>query len=198
MFSSAMKINKLLNFVIGVNIFLFIGFIAIITWASFMPEQSFSVEKGIGHWSLSFDFSNSASFSALVPFSILQPISETIFSAKTAFLTFYISLGFIYFPLFIYGLLIVQEIVISTIKEESPFNNINAQRIKKIAYLLIGYSLFSDLLINFFMYVFVTNIFLLNISNVSFNGFVIGAVMLLIAHIFRYGSFLQQEHDETI
>lgn len=181
----------------GIGILLLVS-IGLITWASFLPQDMFEATKGISHWSLSIAISEQGSFSVTVPFTILQGLNTDMFQAKAAFLTFTLVSILTFLLVFLYGVIQVKNILWSITEAYTPFTSQNAIRLRNLAFIIIGYSLLGNLIVNMAMVIFVTNIFIINLVNISISGLIIGSLLLIISQIFRYGAYLQKEYDTTL
>lgn len=162
----------------------------------FVPSGHFTAEKGLSHWSLRVDLLAGTSFSSLVPFTILQPLNQDAFGAKTAFVTFLFAFTLVFFPAFCYVVKQLRDICGSIIEGNTPFQMQNVKRFKGLGWAMIGYSLASSFLYSILMFIFVTGIF--SIQNINWSGLVAGCLALVMAEIFRYGVYLQEEHDTTL
>ncbi|WP_158702653.1 DUF2975 domain-containing protein [Paenibacillus faecalis] len=192
------KIMTFMNLIIGGTIVFIVAAIGLLIWASFVPQESFQAEKGVAHWLLSVKISDHLSFSSIVPFSILQPLSTDRFQAKTAFITFLLSRMLIFMPVFLYGLKQIKNILLSITDTHTPFAVQNATRFRNLSYAVIGYSLLGNLILNLSIIIFVTNIFSIQLTNISLTGLMIGLLLMIVSHIFRYGAYLQEEYDSTL
>lgn len=191
------KIMIIINLIMGGTIVFVVASIGLIIWASFLPQESFQAVKGVAHWLLSVSISDRFSFSTIVPFSILQPLSTDMFHAKTAFITFHLFRVIIFIPVFLYGLMQIKNILRSITDAHTPFTVQNAMRIRNLSYVVIGYSLLGNLIISLSNVIFVTKIFSISPS-ISITGFIIGSLLLIVSHIFRYGAYLQEEFDTKL
>ncbi|MDL4842089.1 DUF2975 domain-containing protein [Aquibacillus rhizosphaerae] len=202
----SLKIITVLNVIIWFNILYFIASIVLLVWASFLPEQAFFAEKGVGHWSLGVNTKGNVStngnisFSSLVPFAILQPSFPSMFEleAKAAYITYFSTHTLTSMPAFLYGAIQIKKILTSITDDDTPFSHKNVQRFKHLAYVVIGYALFSKVIISIAIGIFVTNIFSITLTTISLSGIVGGFLLLIVAQIFQYGAYLQNEHDTTL
>lgn len=179
-------------------ILLSLSSIFLLIWATFLPQQDFYAEKGVAHWSLSVSLFEGSAFSAIIPFSILQPLSLDMFQAKTAFITYFLFRILISFPAFLYGVIQMEKIMLSILNIHTPFSTEIARRLRKISYVIITYALIGNLVINITIAIFVTHIFHINPLNISISGVIVGILILIISHIFFYGTYLQEEFDTTL
>ncbi|MFA9559187.1 DUF2975 domain-containing protein [Evansella sp. AB-rgal1] len=191
-------VYKIVSFFFWGSIIFFVLFIGNTIWASFLPQDSFTAESGIRHWLIQLDNDSYWHISVLVPFTNISPIDLSRFSVKSAFLTYSITSNLTLFPALLYGIYLVKRILENTIDGHSPFTHGNVNNMKQLAYVLIAYSLFSELIINIFVWIFVTQIFKLSLANIHLFGAGIGAVILIISYIFQHGVYLQEEHDTTL
>ncbi len=91
--------------------------------------------------------------------------------------------------------------VIIDVTDDKPFSNKNIMRISKVGYAFVivafVFPIFEGLLLNSF-------INLLSLSNIGFNYMVnfqqlfIGLLIVVLANIFGYASYLQEDHDMTV
>ena len=72
-------------------------------FACFSPQEKFNAVKGNNDWNVSYMFINGASFGGTVSFKIMQPLSNIMFSAKTAFITFIFTLLLMKLPVILYA-----------------------------------------------------------------------------------------------
>ncbi|GEM_PF-1037317 len=91
--------------------------------------------------------------------------------------------------------------IISSVKEELPFKNSNAVILRNLG---LGYLIASVLvsLVNSWLMMTVINTF--NVFEASVNFSIdfqmvfMGIIILILAYVFSYGSYLQEEHDTTL
>lgn len=179
----------------GAIILLFISIIAGL-YFSFLPPDYFTAEKDLNSWDLRVNFRNHSFFIG-APFSVLPSASSSSFSAKSAFLTILIANIYIGFSVYILGIKLVRDTLLTTLEGE-PFAFKNIHRLKLLGWVIIFYSLFHKLVINILSIILITNFFSLDLVNISVKGIVIGTLVLCLAKIFEYGAFLQEEHDTTL
>jgi ABC-type methionine transport system permease subunit len=193
----ARTIHKVIKviFFIGVIIF-FVALVAGVFLFLASPER-FSAVKGSLNWHISYNLTNGSSFFIDIPFKIMQPLDSSMFSAKYAVLASLISL-LIKESLILYGINQVANILKSTVNDITPFIMNNVKSLRKLAYSIIIYSVAADILSSILFSVFVTRIFLLDLSNIHLSGVLTGGLILVIADIFKYGVFLQKEFDTTL
>lgn len=196
--NSSRNLLKVIKFVNMSLVFILLALLGGLIWASFLPQEAFHAERGGADWLLSLDISGKASFFASVSFNILQPLDPSMFQAKTAYITFFSTSIFIFFLVLLYGIKQVEKILLSITEHHTPFTNQNAMRLRKLAFIIIGYYLLGDLIVNIAMICFVTHIFHINLMNIGLSGLIIGALLLIISQIFRYGAYLQEEFDTTL
>lgn len=182
-------------FVLGVVLF-FAALFAIIFFLFASPDK-FTAIKGNMNWSINYAVNNNSEFFIVIPFKIIQPLDSSMFSAKHALITYLFSF-LISFALILYGIKQVANILKSTIKDATPFNIDNAKSLKRLAYSIIIYSAATGILATFLCAVFVTGIYAFDLTSIHLSGVIIGGIILLIADIFRYGVFLQNEFDTTL
>ncbi|ADU32090.1 DUF2975 domain-containing protein [Evansella cellulosilytica] len=192
------KMLLVINVIKWGGVVLFIAAMGLLIWASFSPAEAFVAEKGVAHWSVSASIFGQGMFRAIIPFSILQPLTIDMFQVKAAFITFFLFRTLTFFPLFLYGVVQLQKIFYSIRETNTPFSAEIASRLRNISYVIILYALIADLFINIAITTFVTNILYIDLLNVSISGLTVGVLVLIISHIFRYGSYLQDEFDTTL
>ena len=195
--SRASIIHKIIEliFFLGVMIF-FAGLAASILFIFSSPDK-FNAVKGNLNWSINYILDNGSTFFIVIPFKIIQPLDSSMFSAKYAIITYLLSSLF-GLSLILYGIRQIVNILKSTAKDITPFIMDNAKNLKKLAYSIIFYSLASDILSNILCSVFVTKIFFIDLSNIHLSRVLVGLLILIIAEIFQYGVYLQNEYDTTL
>ena len=198
----AVLLKEILSLIYYGGIAIFVIIMCLTIAASFLPAERFSAEKGGAHWYLTVAISGTIpaepKFSIGIPFSVLSGVTTEFFNAKCAFFTFIIPFILFFFPTLIYGAKQLHEILISMINNHTPFTVENGNRLKKLSYIIIGYSLLAKPLINILMSVFIRPGFSLDFSNINLSGVLVGFLLLLISDIFNYGVYLQQENDATL
>jgi len=172
------------------------NFIALVLVFVASPER-FNAVKGSLDWNVAYKLTNGSSFFLKIPFTKIQPIDSSLFNAKYAAITT-LFLTFISISLISYGIKQVSNILNSTANDITPFIMDNVKGLKKLAYTIIIYSVAVDLLSDILFSIFVTKIFVLDISNIHLSGLVPGMLIFVIADIFKYGVFLQKEFDTTL
>ncbi|MGC7870595.1 hypothetical protein ACPUYX_03570 [Desulfosporosinus sp. SYSU MS00001] len=193
--ASSIHIVMEIIFVIGIIIFLavFMGFI----YSIFASPERFNAVKGNIDWSITNKLTNGSSFFINIPFKVLQPLGNSMINAKNAFLVGVSSLLVKVF-LIIYGIKQAADFLNSISNDKAPYVILNVKRIKKIAHVIILYSVLVDTLSSLLYSIFVTRIFTLDLSNVHLSGVLIGGFILVIADLFKYGVFLQEEFDAKL
>lgn len=176
---------------------LFFAVLIIAVFLFFASPDRFNAAKGNLNWHLSYSLTDHSSFFIEVPFKILQPLDNSLFSAKSAAIASLLSLLMV-LSVILYGVNQVAKILDSTANGLTPFVLANVQSLRKLALSIIIYSLVVDLLSSLVFSVFVTKIFYANMANVHLSGLLIGGLILVIADIFNYGVFLQDEFDTTL
>ncbi|WP_307398535.1 DUF2975 domain-containing protein [Paenibacillus anaericanus] len=166
-------------------------------WTSFKPQELFTAEKGIAHWSFSVALSDTASRSILIPFTLFQPINPESFNAKSAFLVTEFTQIILTFLTYIYCIMQIRNIIGSIMKGNSPFIQENVDRLKRLGVAVILYSLFAKLILNVLCWLLVNHIFAIDLSGISITGIIIGMLILVVSEVFKYGGYLQEEHDTT-
>lgn len=182
-------------FILGVIIFLAVILITLLLF--FASPENFNAVKENLNWHISYSLSNHSSFFIEVPFKIMQPLDNSLFSAKYAALTSLLSL-LIKLSVTLYGINQIAKILEFPANGLTPFVLANVQSLQKLALTIIIYSVILDLLVNLAYSVFVTKIFNINFANIHFSGLLVGGLILIIADIFQYGVFLQNEFDTTL
>lgn len=195
--SRANIIHKIVQsiFFLGVMI-VFAGLVASIFFFFASPEK-FNAVKGNLNWSINYTLDNGSSFFSVIPFKIIQPLDSSMFSAKYALITYMLSSLF-GLSLILYGIKQIVNILKSTATDITPFIMDNAKSLKKLAYSIIIYSLVSDILSNILCSVLVTKIFFVDLSNIHLIRVLVGVLIFIIAEIFQYGVYLQNEYDTTL
>jgi len=195
--SRANIIHKIIKFIffLGVMIF-FAGLVASILFFFASPEK-FNAVKGNLNWSINYTLDNGSKFFIVIPFKIIQPLDSSMFSAKYAIITYLLSSLF-GLCLILYGIKQIVNILKSTARDITPFIMDNAKSLKKLAYSIIIYSLVSDILSNILCSIFVTKIFFIDLSNIHLIRVLVGVLIFVIAEIFQYGVYLQNEYDTTL
>jgi hypothetical protein len=188
------KVIKVI-FILGVMLF-FAGFIASVFFFFASPEK-FNAVKGNLDWSINYTLANGSHFFIIIPYKIIQPLDSSMFSAKYAVITYFFSFLISIF-IILYGIKQVANILKSTAKDITPFIMDNAKSLNKLAYSIIIYSVASDILANLLCSVFVTKILSLDLTNIHLSGVLVGVLIYIIADIFKYGVFLQNEFDTTL
>lgn len=192
------KVFKAVEFIFaGAIIVSFIAVVIVIA-AFFAKQGSFKAIKGNMDWCMRYEIFKNSYWNINIPFKIIQPFSTSMFSAKAAFLTCIISWISIKMSIIIYGIKQISDILKTILNDMTPFIMENVKRIKKLGCLIIIYSAAGDVLMNIFCYIFVTKIFSMNLENIDIIGVIIGGIILVIADIFKYGVFLQNEFDTTL
>lgn len=186
---------KVLNAITVGACIILIALLIVIIWASFLPQDIFHADRGVAHWLIRIDESAQ---SALIPFEILQPISTERFQAKSAFIFYTLFKTLIFMVVFLYGLKQIKNILQSIAFSYTPFTIQNAKWLKRISFIIIGYALFGDLIVNLLITLFVTGIFSIAISIFNILGLIIGVLLLIISQVFLYGAYLQEEFDTTL
>lgn len=188
------KVIKLI-FILGV-LLIFAGLIASVFFFLAAPDK-FNAVKGNMDWSLSYSLANGSEFFTIIPFKIIQPYDNHMFSAKYALITFTIA-HLLSLSLSLYGIKQILNILKSTAKDITPFIMDNAKSLKKLAYTIITYSVVADILANILCSAFVIKIFTFDLSNIHLSGVLVGGLIFIIADIFQYGVYLQNEYDTTL
>jgi len=172
------------------------NFIALVLVFVASPER-FNAVKGSLDWNVAYKLTNGSSFFLKIPFTKIQPIDSSLVNAKYAAIAT-LFLTFTSISLISYGIKQVSNILNSTVNDITPFIMDNVKSLKKLAYTIIIYSIAVDFLSDILFSIFVTKIFLLDISNIHLSGVLPGMLIFVIADIFKYGVFLQKEFDTTL
>ena len=103
---------------------------------------------------------------------------------------------------FVYGALNYQLIdILRSVQKGSPFVKENASRLAKMGYILLGGSIIVGFTYSLMVYTIFEALKITNISvNFQINStmFASGLLLLILAGVFRYGSYLQEEYDATL
>lgn len=188
------KVIKLI-FILGV-LLIFAGLIASVFFFLASPEN-FNAVKGNMDWSINYTLANGSHFFIIIPYKIIQPLDSSRFSAKYALITYLIS-ALLSLSLSLYGIKQILNILKSTVKDITPFIMDNAKSLKKLAYTIVTYSVVADILANILCSAFVIKIFTFDLSNIHLSGVLVGGLIFIIADIFQYGVYLQNEYDTTL
>jgi hypothetical protein len=180
-------------------IILSVALLIIILALSRASQESFTAIKDTNAWSIIYKLSDKWSFNLSIPFKIIQPSTPHIFSAKSAFLIYLISVLAFRIPIILYGIKQILDISTSTVDDVTPFKLENAIRLKKLGNSIIAYSLFADLFLNILNNIFVVRLLSINLSNIlHIEGILAGILILAISGVFKYGVYLQNEYDATL
>src|SRR5699024_289271 len=195
------KIHRYLNIFTGFIVLFTLIFLFTTIIAIFSPQNAFEATSGVAHWHITFQttFFKTAHFSQVIPFTMLANLTDHLmFEAKHAFVTYHLCYGGFYFGFILYGINQVKEILYSLEVEYTPFTEKNKQHLKRIAWAVILYSLFAELITNIAINIFVTQIFNIYLQHINITGLIIGALLLILVHIFEIGIHLQEESDTTL
>lgn len=193
----ASSIRKVINVILLLGVILSFTALIVSVFLFFASPDRFNAVKGNLDWTINYSLTNGSDFFITIPFKLVQPINSNMFSAKYAAITSFVII-FLRTSLILYGINQVANILKSTTNDITPFIMDNVQRLKKLAYSIITYSVAIDFISNLIYSVFVTKIFLINLSNIHLNGVLIGGLIFVMADIFKYGVFLQREFDTTL
>ncbi len=157
----------------------------------FIPDSYFALsERSIGHLGFSLD--------GLILYNLNEPALKGI-NTKNIYIVILILAAAI--SSLIIPVLKQLVLILKSVDEDKPFEEKNAKRISIIGIV----SMLSSFLIPAFEgFVARTMIATLNIQNVSTNYSVniifilTGFLMFILSGIFKYGSYLQYEYDETV
>lgn len=192
-------ILKVLNVITWIIIIFFAIYIGLVIWAGFLPAESFHAKSGVAYWSINVNMFGTSGLSTRIPFSILQSFRPEIFQAKTAFIIFTLFSTFTLLPVLLYGIKQVKCILETFIDSYTPFTLSNSNKLRNLAFTIIGYGLFGKLIVNLAVALFVTHRVSITFFEI-FDIFIImcGALVFIISHIFKYGAYLQEEVDTTL
>lgn len=102
---------------------------------------------------------------------------------------------------FVYYFLRQLKLVIADVKQEVPFSEHNIICLKRLGYAYVISAVVLPMLNSGFM-VYVVNLLDLFQANVNFQlslqSLFIGVLILILAHVFEYGKYLQEDHDLTV
>lgn len=191
------SMQRLINAILFFGVIISCVALIVSVFLFFAAPDKFNAVKGNLDWTINYSLSNGSQFFITIPFKLVQPLKSNMFSAKYAAITSFVSI-FLRTSIILYGINQVANVLKSTANDITPFIMENVQRLKKLAYSIITYSVAADILSNLLYSVFVTKIFLINLSNIHLSGVLIGGLIFVIADIFKYGVFLQQEFDTTL
>ena len=104
---------------------------------------------------------------------------------------------------FMAGLMYMLRMILKNVKEENVFVDQNSRLIKYIGYALIGFSIVMSSL-RFWMANAIMNV--VDLPNAHFGAnfsfdfqmIFIGLIIIVLSHVFAYGTHLQQEYDATV
>ena len=193
----ASTIQKLIKVILIIGVIFSFAILISCVVLFFASSERFNAVKGNLDWSMNYKLTNGSSFFINIPFKIMQPLNASMFIAKNAAITSLFAL-LINTSLMLYGLKQIANILNSTANDITPFIMDNVKSLKKLAYTIILYSAAVDLLSSLLFTLFVTNIVSLNLATIHLSGVLVGGLILVIADIFKYGVFLQQEFDTTL
>jgi hypothetical protein len=176
---------------------LLVAFICFNLWIGLKPQDLFTAEKGIAHWSFSVPLSDTVRNSVLVPFTYFQPINPDMFDVKKAYLVVSLTNIVLVFWAYLYSIGQIRHMIGSILSGISPFILANATRLRRLGIAVILYSLLAKLILNILICLLVTGIFSINLGGISLIGIIIGILVLFVSEIFKYGALLQEEHDST-
>ncbi|MEH7753464.1 DUF2975 domain-containing protein [Bacillus toyonensis] len=86
-------------------------------------------------------------------------------------------------------------------RNKQPFSKSCIKHIQYLAYGVIIYSFIVGLLMNILGFLFVRTLHLSETTislNFNFEMMIMGFLLLLLSHIFKYGAYLQEEYDSTL
>lgn len=199
--------NKIKNLKFSYSVVRFFYYFTIITtaillismlFACFSPAYNFTAVKERFGWTLTYKLFANYSTVINVPYGIVQSLDIDRINIKNMFIIYLLTKTIITSTLMLLGLKGLIDIISNVIYDNSPFNSGHVKIIRRIAWYIIIYFLFTDLIVNIACDIFVTHIFLLTLSNINLYGLLYGGLVFVLADIFEYGSYLQNEYDTTI
>lgn len=190
-------IHKIILGLWGLFLSFFIVFTAIGLVVAFIPNEYFNVEMSkialLRTGSFSIEFMNG------LRYSLNDSAIDKIINVKSL-LTSVMITGLCYSFVLQYIFKQLKIILKSTI-ERCPFDEKNSKAIFKMACLMLGAGVIFPILRGF-IYHNLINGFGLNHFSVAytfdFYWILTGVLLLILSYIFKYGSFLQTEYDETL
>lgn len=190
-------IHKIIVGLWGLFLTFFIAFTAIGLVVTFIPNEYFNVEMSkithLKNGSFSIEFMNGFRYS-LTDSAInkMVNVKSLLISAMITGVCYSFVLQYIFKQL--------KTLLKSTI-ERCPFDEKNSQRIFKMACPMLGAGFIFPILRGF-IYHNLINVFDLNHFSVAYSfdfyWILTGVLLLILSYIFKYGSFLQTEYDETL
>lgn len=190
-------IHKVIKVILILGVLLIVAGLIAVVFLFFASPDKFNAVKGNMDWSINYSLVNGSEFFTIIPFKIIQPYNSSMFSAKYALITYSIS-HLLSLSLSLYGIIQILNILKFTAKDITPFIRDNAKSLKKLAYTIITYSVVADILANILCSAFVINIVTVDLSNIHLTGVLVGGLIFIIADIFQYGVYLQNEYDTTL
>lgn len=190
-------LRKVLTVVVVVAALFFTVQSVMLIYSAMLPGERFTAEQGLSHWRFSAKITDTFSLVAQVPHSILQPLSPERFDAKAAYFVYLVSRLLFMAGAFLYGTVQIRSVVSDMAAGQSPFTLRNASRLRMTGYVTIGYFVLADLTAALLYWLLVTGIFSIGVT-VSLVGVGSGIGLLLLAEVFKYGAFLQEESDTTL
>ncbi len=167
-----------------------VSLIAAVASIFFIPDSNFTLNNSsTGRYGFSLD--------GLIKYDITE--AALGINMKNA----YISILFMAVMVMLLVIIVAKQLIhiLKSLEEDKPFVKENAVRISSIGIVLV----LSSFLIPVFEYIVAwTMLDLLKIQNISLNYSVniylvlAGFLMFVLSGIFKYGSFLQNEYDETV
>lgn len=181
--------------------YLFILFFAFAIFTTvvyiFSPATKFSATTGSNQWFFTFSFNGQQSIRSPLSFKILQNLPIDFINPKAAMIMIN-SLKVLPTYIFILvGLRSILSIINDLLSPKASFKKIHVKKIKLVAFLVMSYYLFFDLILSI-GFIYISNIFCLDLYTIHITGFFIGSLIYLISEIFNYALFLQNEYDTTL
>jgi hypothetical protein len=193
----ARTIHNFTSVILLIGVIIFIVVLIAAGFSTIASPERFTAIKGNLNWHVSYNLSNGSSFFIDIPYKIMHPIDTPVFSAKHAAISSLLSILIKVF-IALFGLYQVVNILRSTSNDLTPFIMDNVKRLRKLAHSIIVYSVVADILSSILFSTLVTRVFMLDLSNIHLSGVLVGGLILVIADIFKYGVYLQNEFDTTL
>ncbi|WP_194287471.1 DUF2975 domain-containing protein [Gracilibacillus oryzae] len=196
---SKVKTNsKYVSLITWIVMIYFVFSVVMLIRAAFLPEEAFTATPGLIFWQITIPINAGFSFNINIPMEVLPNYEPERFQAKAAFITYHSIYLLTYTSVLLYGIRQLTYILWSITDGHTPFTINNSVRLRNIAFAAIGNALLAGHIATICISIFVTQIFSMNILNISFSGLIIGSLLLVISQIFRYGAYLQEQYDTTL
>ena len=172
--------------------------LATLFYASFQSNSRFEAIHESQGWLITAHITNNITSPITISHFIMQFLQEDMINAKHAFLL-YSFVQVMLRGLFTYcGTIILIRILKDIVSGNTPFRKKHINGIKMISIFIIIWFGLKDMILNILFDIFITKIFLINLSNIHLNGFLLGIVVYVIAEIFEYGKLLQEDVDMVV